>query len=63
MTASEPSVLRVTVTDLQSGDTQTSEVPAGEYVLLTTAPCHVAGTQVYPAKGTHVITVKGRTAR
>lgn len=55
-------VLRITCEDLVTGDKQTAEIPAGEYVLLTTEPCHVAHTQAFPAKGTHVITVKGRTA-
>ncbi|MCW2601825.1 MAG: hypothetical protein JWM02_3654 [Frankiales bacterium] len=55
-------VLRVTCEDLVTGEKQTVDLPAGEYLLLTTEPCHVASTQAYPAKGTHVITVKGRTA-
>lgn len=55
-------VLRVTCTDLVTGESQTADIPAGDYLLLTTAPCHVAGTQAYPMKGTHVITIKGRTA-
>lgn len=56
-------VLRVTVEDLETGDKETKEMPKGEYFILTTAPCHVAHTSSYPAKGTHILTIKGRTAR
>lgn len=52
-------VLRVEVTDLTSGETRTEHVVAGDYLLLATDPCHVAGMQAYPTKGTHVITIKG----
>ena len=55
-------VLRITCTDLATGESETTEIPAGEYVLLTTEPCHVAHMQAFPAKGTHVVTIKGRTA-
>jgi len=55
-------VLRVTCTDLVTGESETTEIPPGEYLLLTTEPCFLASTQAYPAKGTHVITIKGRTA-
>lgn len=56
-------VLRVTVEDMATGARETSDVPAGEYLLICTAPCYESSVQAYPAKGTHVITVKGRTAR
>lgn len=55
-------VLRVTVTDLATGETESTEIPSGEYLVVTTKPCHVATTQAYPTKGTHVLTIKGRTA-
>jgi hypothetical protein len=55
-------VLRVMVTDPATGQTETAELPAGEYLLLTTAPCHVTHTNAH-ANGTHVVTIKGRTAR
>lgn len=61
--AEQPKVLRVQVTDLLTGESETTEIPAGEYLILATDPCHVASVQAYPAKGTHVLTVKGRTAR
>jgi len=56
-------VLRVTATDVETGESATQDIPAGEYLLLTTEPCHLAHTQAYPAKGTHVLTIKGRVQR
>ena len=56
-------VVQVTVKDLVTGEEETTRLYPGEYVLTTTEPCYVAGTQVYPAKGTHVITVKDFKAR
>lgn len=60
---SEQNVLRITVEDLETGEKETRDIPAGEYVVLTTEPCHVDGTQFYPRTGTAVVTIKGRTAR
>jgi hypothetical protein len=54
--------LRVTVVNEQTGDTETKHVPDGDYLLIVTEPAY-ASFQVYPTKGTHVITVKGRTAQ
>lgn len=56
-------VVRVTVEDLATGEQQTKDLPDGEYFVLTTGGCHVAHTNSYPAKGTHIVTIKGRTAR
>jgi hypothetical protein len=56
-------VLRVVATDLETGESETQDIPAGEYLLLTTEPCHLASTQAYPVKGTHVLTIKGRVQR
>lgn len=56
-------ILRITSEDLETGDTQTMEIPAGEYVVITTEPCHVDGVQGYPLKGTYILTIKGRTAK
>jgi hypothetical protein len=53
--------LKVTVLDEQTGETETKQVPDGDYLLIVTEPAY-ATFQVYPKKGTHVITVKGRTA-
>lgn len=54
-------LLRVTVEDLETGDKETKEIPAGDYVIVTTAPCYLDGFQAY-ANGTVVLTVKGKTA-
>jgi hypothetical protein len=51
--------LKVTVVDEQTGDTETKHVPDGDYLLIVTEPAE-ASFQVYPTKGTHVITIKGR---
>jgi hypothetical protein len=53
--------IRVVVTDEQTGDTETVTVPDGDYFLVCTEPCHLAHVQSYPTKGTHVLTIKGRT--
>ena len=55
--------LRVTVVDEQTGETDEATVPDGDYPLICTEPCHLASTQAYPTKGTHVLTIKGRTAK
>lgn len=52
--------LTVTVVDNETGDTDSAQVADGDYVLICAAPCHLAHTQSYPTKGTHVLTVKGR---
>jgi len=53
--------LRVTVTDVEIGDTDTVEVPEGDYLLVCHEPCHLHHTNAY-ANGTHVLTIKGRKA-
>jgi len=54
--------VRVTVVDEQTGDTETKQIPDGDYLLIVTEPAYAA-FQVYPKTGTHVITVKGRIVR
>jgi hypothetical protein len=49
---------RVTVEDLDEGTKQVMEFAAGDYLLIPFAPCRLDGAQVYPAKGTHVVTIK-----
>ena len=49
---------RVTVEDLVEGTRQVVEFAPGDYVLIPFAPCRRDGIQLYPGKGTHVITVK-----
>lgn len=55
-------VLRITCEDLVTGDIAMQEIPSGEYVLIVTEPCHQANVTAH-GNGTHVITVKGQTAR
>jgi hypothetical protein len=50
--------LTVTILDHATGDTETAEVPDGDYLIVVTEPA-TESVQVYP-NGTHVITVKGR---
>ena len=57
-----PDGIRVEVTDLKTGDRDSAVLPPGEYLVLTTEPCHIANTQAH-GNGTHIITIKGRTAR
>lgn len=53
--------LKVTVTDVETGDVGETEVPTGDYLLICHDPCYLAGTIAHQ-NGTHVLTVKGRTA-
>ena len=39
------SYFRVTVVDLDTGDTQAMDVAAGDYLLIPFAPCHLHSTQ------------------
>lgn len=55
--------LLITVLDLKTGEAETTEIPAGEYVIICTEPCRVTHVQQYPTKGTVILTVKGRIAR
>ena len=51
-------MFRVTVEDLDAGIKTTMEIAEGDYVLIPFAPCYLAGSQVYPKAGTHVLTIK-----
>ena len=55
----EGSGIFVTVRDSVTGEEQTVEVPADDYVLIPVGKCHLANTAVH-ANGTHVLTLKGR---
>lgn len=58
--ADEPkAVLRITVEDLETGEKESRELPAGDYFMLTTEPAYVDGIQAFK-NGTHVVTIKGR---
>lgn len=54
----EPVPVRVTVTDPETGDSETAEL-LDDYVITCAGSCYVDHVQAY-ANGTHVITVKGR---
>lgn len=50
--------IRVTVTDLETGESETKDIQ-NDYVIVTAGACEVTNIQTYPMKGTHVLTVKG----
>lgn len=50
--------VRVTVEDIETGDTDSAVVGDGDYLVVCTQPAHY--TVQAHANGTHVITVKGR---
>jgi hypothetical protein len=56
-------ILRVTVEDLETGDKESKEMPAGEYFILTTEPCHISHTQVFGGGKTVQLTIKDRVPR
>jgi hypothetical protein len=51
--------LRVTVTDIETGETGEREVQEGDYMVICAQPCYLDNTVVH-ANGTHQLTVKGR---
>jgi hypothetical protein len=51
--------VRVTCVDLDTGESESVTVKAGDYVLIPVEPCYRASVQAH-GNGTHVITVKGR---
>jgi hypothetical protein len=55
-----PKSLKVTVHDPETGETATTEVPAGSYLLLCVEPAHRTALNAW-ATGTHQITIKGVT--
>lgn len=57
-----PEGVRVTVTDLATGETETHEL-WNDYVLVAAGSCELTNTQLYPTSGTHVLTVKGVNGR
>jgi hypothetical protein len=59
----QPRGLRIVVTDLETSETQTVDLPMGEYFLVTTEPCYVSHTQVFGAGKTVQLTIKGRVLR
>ena len=53
-------IIRVTATDLETGETQTYDTPAGEYVLIVTYPAYVSHTQLWAGGKTVQVTIKDR---
>lgn len=52
--------IRVTVEDLATGEIGEHAEIRDDYIVVCAGSCHVAHIQVYPTKGTHVLTIKGR---
>jgi hypothetical protein len=50
--------IQVTVLDLDTNETETKQIDSGDFLLITTEPCYLAGTQRFPQKGTTILTVK-----
>lgn len=55
--------LKVTVLDVETGQTGEATVVDGDYVLICAAPCRLADTQAYPTNGMHVLTIKGHSPK
>lgn len=55
--------LKITVEDLETGDTETVNLPMGEYFIVTTEPCHVSYQQVFGGGKTVQLTIKDRILR
>jgi hypothetical protein len=49
--------IRVTVTDLDSGESESQEIE-DNYLIITAGRCYVAHEQRYPGKGTTILTIK-----
>jgi hypothetical protein len=49
--------IRITIQDIETGEREEVEI-ADDYVLICAGRCYQDGIQVYPTKGTHVITVR-----
>jgi len=54
--------IRVTVTDTETGDTETQEID-NDVIVVTAGTCYVEHVADYPTKGTQVYTIKGRGGR
>ena len=58
MPDSEPKGIRVTVEDLETGDTDTAVI-WDDYFLLCAGCCHLTYTNLFPSSGTVQLTIKG----
>lgn len=56
----QPAIIRVTATDLGTGETDTVDLRPGMHVLICAEPTYVAHEQRYPLKGTTILTLKRR---
>ena len=50
--------VEVTVVDLDTNESETKQISDGDFILVTTDPCWLAGSQRYAEKGTTVLTIK-----
>lgn len=55
-----PPVARITIEDLVHGGTEVKELPAGDYLLLVTAPCRLGGMTSYRDGRTVMLRIEGR---
>lgn len=55
--------VRITVEDLETGETESTVLDDDNYVLITAGACRRTSVQAYPKSGTHVITIKGVRGR
>ena len=53
--------IRVTVTDTETGESDTATIE-NDYILIVAGSCYLDGIADYPTTGTRVLTVKGRKA-
>lgn len=56
-------VVKIVVTDLVTGESEEVLVPAADYFILATEPCHVAHIQTYKSGQTVQLTIKDRILR
>lgn len=52
--------LQVTVTDTETGESETKVLPEHDVLVITTGECHIASVADYPTTGTQVYTIRGR---
>lgn len=55
--------LKVTLVDVETGQTEEATVVDGDYLFLAASPCYLDGVQAYPLARTQVLTVKGFAPR
>ena len=49
---------RITIKDMETGEEECVEIK-DDYALITDGKCELTHTQLYPTKGTHILTIKG----